>query len=47
MIQKYLSQLKIPVETIIMEKCENTLDYLLEEELINMEELEKAHYFKL
>ena len=33
---------KIPTETIIMEKCENTLDYLLEEELINMEELKSA-----
>ena len=38
----FVSIKKIPVETIIMEKCENTLDYLLEEELINMEELESA-----
>ncbi len=38
----FVSIKKIPVETIIMEKCESTLDHLLEEELINMEELESA-----
>ena len=33
---------KMPVQSIIMEKCENTLDYLLENELINFDELKSA-----
>lgn len=38
----YITIKKIPVKTIVMEKCKNTLDFLLEEELINMEQLKSA-----
>ena len=33
---------KIPVQTVIMEKCKNTLDFLLDNDMINMEELKSA-----
>tara|TARA_B100000963_G_scaffold361975_1_gene401506 strand:+ start:2487 stop:4322 length:1836 start_codon:yes stop_codon:yes gene_type:complete len=38
----YITIKKIPVKTIVMEKCKNTFDFLLEEEMINMEQLKSA-----
>ena len=38
----YVRIKKIPVQTIIMEKCKNTLDCLLDEDKINMEQLKSA-----
>lgn len=35
---------KIPTQVLVLEKCDNTLDYLLENELIQNEELESAMF---
>ena len=38
----YLRINQIPTQVVILEKCENTLDYLLENDLIKIEELESC-----
>ena len=40
----YLNLKKIPTQVVVLEKCENTLDYLLENDLLTIEELESVMF---